>query len=89
MEIAEYINWILDNPANFTFVHNIIDPFGENAHIYQITYHDPLTGRSNMLIDFKVSKNSEQIIDMFTRISIANDKDINWKLLNKYCNPQN
>lgn len=85
MKYSEYLNWILENPANFNFVHSIVDPFGKKIHVYQVYYTDSDTNRKEKTISFKVSELTKKIIDTVTNLEVAKVTDINFNLLNKYC----
>ena len=86
MKYFEYINWILENPANFTFIHSVVDPFNKEKriHIYQIYYTDPDTGRKMPVVCFRVYEGNDFVTDSVTGLEVANVHDINFKLFNAY-----
>lgn len=87
MTCAEYINWILENPANFSFAYSWNHPISNtcNCHIF---YTDPITGRKANVIHIKVTEGDENVIDYITGLTICKVADINFKLFNKYAKKQ-
>lgn len=79
MKYSEYINWIIQHPENFTFIHNIVEPNTLNRPVFIIYYKNPDTGRISSTASF--SEVNNKLIDLTTRLEIASKEEV---LLDKF-----
>lgn len=87
IKLSEYINYILNNPANFTFKYVGYNEYEGWTLYYHIKYRNQF-GLCIKVVNPDNTQNSK-VYDVLTQSEIEDYKDINWKLLNKYCKNQN
>lgn len=71
MNFAEYINWIITHPEDFTFVISIVE---SGTKVYLINHTDPYTGKINQVIHCLLV--GPILVDMNTNLSIVSAKDV-------------
>lgn len=74
MTYAEYINWIIEHPENFTFIRTILCPDPLKRTCYLIMYTSPALGSVSRVASF--STGGDIVTDLTIRQEVANTKDI-------------
>lgn len=77
MKYSEYINYIIDHPASFTFVINIVE---SGAKIYQI-FTNSDTGMVRLVAN--LMEVGPVLVDTSTGLSVASRKDVKLDVLEK------
>lgn len=83
IKLSEYINYILKNPANFTFTQTRFNEYEGWTLYYHIHYRNKF-GLCIKVINPDDIENSK-VYDNLTQLEIEDYKEINWELLNQFC----
>lgn len=77
MKYSEYVNYIIDHPASFTFVIYVVE---SGAKIYQISTNSD-TGMVRLVIN--LMEVGPVLVDISTGLAVASKEDVKLDILEK------